>query len=57
MLASATTAEALLTMGRDATYALHTAAAFVGPPNRTLLLLANGLGAKLGSARPARLAG
>jgi hypothetical protein len=44
-------------MGRDATYALHTAAAFVGPPNRTLLLLANGLGAKLGSARPARLAG
>jgi hypothetical protein len=39
-----------------ATYAPHTAAGFVAPPNKTLLLLGNGLIAKLGSARPSRLA-
>jgi hypothetical protein len=39
-----------------ATYAPHTAAGFVAPPNKTLLLLANGLVAKLG-VRSARKAG
>jgi hypothetical protein len=39
-----------------ATYAPHTAAGFVGPPNKTLLLLGNGLVAKLG-VRSARKAG
>ena len=39
-----------------ATYAPHTAAGFVGPPNKTLLLLGNGLIAKLG-VRSARKAG
>jgi hypothetical protein len=39
-----------------ATYAPHTAAGFVAPPNKTLLLLANGLVAKLG-VRSARRAG
>ena len=38
------------------TYAPHTAAGFVAPPNKTLLLLANGLVAKLG-VRSARKAG
>jgi hypothetical protein len=39
-----------------ATYAPHTAAGFVAPPNKTLLLLSNGLLAKLG-VRSARKAG
>jgi pyridoxamine 5'-phosphate oxidase-like protein len=39
-----------------ATYAPHTAAGFVAPPNKTLLLLGNGLVAKLG-VRSARKAG
>jgi hypothetical protein len=39
-----------------ATYAPHTAAGFLAPPNKTLLLLSNGLLAKLG-VRSARKAG
>jgi hypothetical protein len=39
-----------------ATYAPHTAGGFVAPPNKTLLLLLNGLVAKLG-VRSARRAG
>ncbi|WP_062987257.1 hypothetical protein [Nocardia anaemiae] len=37
--------------GTDATYAPHTESGFIAPPNKTLLLLANGLMARRGLAR------